>query len=131
MPPEPDLLFVYGTLRPALARGLPRRLTRDLEVVGSATISGTLLDLGAYPGMIPGPGVVRGELLRIADDERLAAIDAYEECGGAAPLFRRERMEATLADGTRRSAWAYISIRPADGARIIPDGDYAAHRAGR
>ncbi|MFM8414216.1 MAG: gamma-glutamylcyclotransferase [Planctomycetota bacterium] len=131
MPPTPDLLFVYGTLRPGLARGLPRTLTGDLEVVGAATVPGTLHDLGAYPGLVPGPSRVHGELLRITDDERLAAIDAYEECGGATSLFRRERVEATLADGTRRDAWAYLYNRAPGRAPVIPDGDYAGHRRGR
>ena len=130
MPPAPDLLFVYGTLRPGLARGLTRRLTGDLEVIGGATVSGMLHDLGAYPGLVPGPGCVRGELLRITDDERLAAIDAYEDCGGTTALFRRERVEATLADGTRKAAWAYIYNRSPGQSRVIPDGDYAGYRRG-
>lgn len=128
---EPELLFVYGTLRPALATGPQGRLVRELEAVGVATVPGLLLDLGDYPGLVTGDGVVHGELLRIADPARLAALDAYEECGGAEPLFRRERATAWRADGTPITAWVYRYARPAAHARPITSGDYAAHVGGR
>ena len=130
MPPSPDLLFVYGTLRPVLATGWPRNLVGDLEVVATATVAGLLYDLGDYPGMVAGEGVVHGELLRIGDDERLAAIDAYEECGGPQALFRREAVQATCADGRRAAAWAYFYNGPPGPAPAIPHGDFARHRHG-
>lgn len=122
-----ELLFVYGTLRPTLAAGGHARLVHDLEVVGPATVPGTLLDLGDYPGLIAGEGLVRGELLRIVDAARLQALDDYEECGGPEPLFRRERMVARLSDGTTVDAWGYRYARPQRAATIIAGGDYAAH----
>lgn len=131
MPPDPELLFVYGTLRPALAGGWSRDLIADLEVVGEATVSGLLYDLGEYPGMVAGEGVVQGDLLRISDDERLAAIDAYEECGGPHALYRRAAVAATLADGTIAAAWAYLFNRPIGEAPVIVDGDYLRHHRGR
>lgn len=126
-----DLLFVYGTLRPTLAAGGHAHLVRDLEVVGLATVPGVLIDLGAYPGLIAGDGLVRGELLRIVDAARLQALDDYEECGGPEPLFRRERMVASLGDGTSVDAWGYRYARPPLGATVIAHGDYAAHVARR
>jgi gamma-glutamylcyclotransferase (GGCT)/AIG2-like uncharacterized protein YtfP len=131
MPPSPDLLFVYGTLRPSLAAGWPRKLVGDLEVVATATVAGRLYDLGDYPGMVAGEGVVHGELLRIRDDDRLSAIDAYEECGGPGALFRREAVQATCGDGTRLSAWAYFYDLPPDAAPAISHGDFARHRRDR
>jgi gamma-glutamylcyclotransferase (GGCT)/AIG2-like uncharacterized protein YtfP len=130
MASNPELLFVYGTLRPALAVGWPRKLVADLEVVGVATVSGLLYDLGDYPGMVAGEGVVHGDLLRIGDEERLAAIDAYEECGGPQALYRREAVLATLANGTRVEAWAYFFTHPTGGAPVIADGDYLRRRGG-
>jgi gamma-glutamylcyclotransferase (GGCT)/AIG2-like uncharacterized protein YtfP len=123
-----ELLFVYGTLRPTLAADGPARLVEDLEVVGPASVPGVLLDLGDYPGLIAGAGIVHGELLRVVDPARLAALDAYEECGGPKPLFRRERMVARRVDGTTVDAWAYRYARPPRGA-VIAGGDYAAHVA--
>jgi gamma-glutamylcyclotransferase (GGCT)/AIG2-like uncharacterized protein YtfP len=128
-PNDPELLFVYGTLRPALATGGHGAIVRDLEVVGPATAPGLLLDLGSYPGLVAGDGVVYGELLRVVDPDRLQALDAYEECGGPEPLFRRERMVASLADGTTVVAWGYRFMRPPQAATVIAGGDYAAHVA--
>jgi gamma-glutamylcyclotransferase (GGCT)/AIG2-like uncharacterized protein YtfP len=129
MPRSPDLLFVYGTLRPAVAAGWPKRLIADLDVVAAATVAGLLYDLGDYPGMVKGDGVVHGDLVRIEDD-RLAAIDAYEECGGPGALYRREAIQATLADGTLVEAWAYFFNQPTDEGQVIPNGDYSRYRGG-
>lgn len=128
MPRSPDLLFVYGTLRPALAVGLPRQLVGDLELVGAARVAGRLYDLGDYPGMVAGEGLVHGDLLRVRDAERLAAIDAYEGCGGPEALFRREAVLVELADGTQAEAWAYFYAQPVGRGREIVDGDYARDR---
>lgn len=123
-----DLLFVYGTLRPTLAAGAHARLVHDLELVGPATVAGVLLDLGDYPGLVAGAGVVHGDLLRIADPTRLVALDAYEECGSPDPLFQRERTVASLHDGTTAVAWVYRCVRITERATVIVGGDYAAHR---
>jgi gamma-glutamylcyclotransferase (GGCT)/AIG2-like uncharacterized protein YtfP len=128
---EAELLFVYGTLRPALAAGGHARLVHDLEVVGLATVPGVLLDLGDYPGLIAGDGIVHGEVLRITDPTRLAALDDYEECSGPKPLFHRTRMVARLGDGTTVDAWGYRAARPPLAAKVIASGDYVAHVASR
>jgi len=130
VPPVPDLLFVYGTLRPALAVGRPRQLVGDLELVGSGTVAGVLHDLGRYPGLVAGRRVVRGDLLKIGDDARLAAIDAYEGCGTSRPLFRRKLTTARLADGSELPAWVYVYPHPVGSAPAVPGGDYAAYRDG-
>jgi len=128
VPPVPDLLFVYGTLRPALAVGRPRQLVGDLELVATATVAGVLHDLGHYPGLVAGRGVVRGDLVRLDDDARLVALDAYEGCGPDQPLFRREITKARLPGGEEVSAWVYVYARPVGSAPAVRDGDYAAHR---
>ena len=124
-----ELLFVYGTLRPSLAAGEPVRLVHDLDLVSPATTSGVLLDLGDYPGLVAGDGIVHGDLLRITDPARLAALDAYEACGGPDPLFQRERTIVRLPDGTTTEAWVYRYARPPRGA-VIAGGNYAAHVGG-
>jgi len=128
---DPELLFVYGTLRPALATGGHAAIVRDLELVGPARAPGLLLDLGDYPGLVAGDGVVHGELLRVADPARLEALDDYEACGGPEPLFHRERMVASRGDGTPLVAWGYRYARPRAAATVIAGGDYAAHVARR
>lgn len=128
---DPALLFVYGTLRPTLARGEPARLVAGLPHRGTATVKGLLYDLGMYPAMVPGTGIVRGDLLEIGSIEQLAAFDAYEECGGLKPLYVRERLPAVQPDGGEVMAWVYLYARPLRGARLIPGGDYAADRQAR
>jgi Uncharacterized conserved protein len=49
---EPRHVFVYGTLRPALATGEPRLLIEPLQPAGPATVQGLLYDLGDYPGLV-------------------------------------------------------------------------------
>jgi gamma-glutamylcyclotransferase (GGCT)/AIG2-like uncharacterized protein YtfP len=126
----PRLLFAYGTLRPSLA-GAARHLVADLVPAGTATTRGLLYDLGGFPGMVAGDGIVRGELLRLGDPAQLVALDAFEECGGPNPLFRRERTAALLATGEEVTVWAYFFARPLAGAPRIAGGDYLAHRRGR
>ena len=124
----PALLFVYGTLRPALARGEPARLILGLRHCGTATVRGLLYDLGGYPGLVPGEGAVRGDLLEITSPEQLAALDAYEECDGPDPLYRRELMPVVRAEGEEAFAWVYLYARSLAAARRIPAGDYSAAR---
>jgi gamma-glutamylcyclotransferase (GGCT)/AIG2-like uncharacterized protein YtfP len=131
MEPEPHLLFVYGTLRPALARGEPAGLVRSLACLGPATVRGALYDLGGYPGLVTGDGTVHGELLAVDSPAWLATLDAYEECSGSEPLYVRERMPAVRPDGSVIAAWGYRFVRPVAAARLIPGGDYAAYVADR
>ena len=123
---NPALLFVYGTLRPALARGEPAGLIRGLRHCGTATVRGLLYDLGGYPGLVQGEGLVQGDLLEITSPEQLAALDAYEECDGPRPLYRRELLPAVRADGEEALVWVYLYARPLAAARPIPGGDCAA-----
>jgi gamma-glutamylcyclotransferase (GGCT)/AIG2-like uncharacterized protein YtfP len=125
MPDDPQLLFVYGTLRPSVG-GEGTSLVRHMKAEGPATARGLLYDLGSYPGMVRGDGVVHGELLQITQPADLEALDHYEECGGPWPLFRREQMEVLRADGEPAVAWAYLYVRSVAGATCIDGGDYLA-----
>jgi gamma-glutamylcyclotransferase (GGCT)/AIG2-like uncharacterized protein YtfP len=127
MTDETRLLFVYGTLRPALARGEPEVLIRGLTCLGPATVRGSLYDLGGYPGFVAGDGLVHGELLIIDSPTRLAAIDAYEECDGPDPLYVREQVLATRPDASVVKAWTYRCLRPVAHDQHLVEGDYAAH----
>lgn len=118
-------LFVYGTLRPRLAGPEQRRLVADLVWAGPATVRGSLYDLGRYPALVAGPGLVHGDLLRIEPGPHLAAIDAYEECAGDAPLYARRELVATRPDGCMVQVWAYVYLRPVRSAALVAGGDYA------
>jgi gamma-glutamylcyclotransferase (GGCT)/AIG2-like uncharacterized protein YtfP len=118
-------LFVYGTLRPCLAGAEQRRLIARLAVAGPATVPGLLYDLGPYPALGTGPGIVHGDLFVIPDQRQLATLDTYEECGGDHPLYRREATEATRPDGSTVAAWAYFYERSLAAATVIASGDYS------
>ncbi|MDX1376402.1 MAG: gamma-glutamylcyclotransferase family protein [Burkholderiales bacterium] len=132
-----SLLFVYGTLRRALRHEMHRVLQRAAAFVGTATVRGTLYDLGAYPGLVAAADsddLVTGEVYRLERNragETLAALDAYEGCTAADPEpheYRRRVVPARLADGSERAAWTYVLNRSPAGLERIPHGDYLAWR---
>ncbi|MFO0809970.1 MAG: gamma-glutamylcyclotransferase family protein [Gemmataceae bacterium] len=113
-----DRLFFYGTLLPDLARPPVSAVIARLTPLGPATVSGLLYDLGPYPGLVAGDGIVCGELFAGADVAVLTILDAYEGYDPhdvAGSLFRRER--ATTLD-----AWVYMYNRDMRGAEWIPSG---------
>lgn len=117
-----DLLFVYGTLRPGAGGAGAERLARESRQVGAAWVRGELLAVGRYPGLVPGTGEVRGELVRLGSPaSTLAWLDDYE---GA--LFRRERRTVRLAGGGCVEAWCYRYTGPATGLSRITGGDFLA-----
>lgn len=119
MPPraESRLLFAYGTLM----RGLPlhRLLGERARFLGEATAGGQLLHLGRYPGLVAGPGRVRGELYRLADPELLVTLDREEGYN-----FERRLTAVMRADGRRARAWTYWYRGPRERAIPIPDGHW-------
>lgn len=124
---EPKHVFVYGTLRPTLATGEPRLLIEGLRQAGPATIRGRIVDLGEYPGLLEGSGVVHGDLLEIQTAAQLAALDAYEGCDPPRPLYRRAVVLAERPDGSQTPVWAYWYCQSVTTASPIPDGDYASY----
>lgn len=95
-------LFVYGTL---MRGGSRHAALGDARLVGPARTAPryALYDLGSYPGLVPGDGVVHGELYDV-DESRVSYLDAVE---GTPDLFRREEVE--LEEGR---AWAYLFAPP-------------------
>ena len=131
MAADPKHVFVYGTLRPALATGESRLLIEGLRPAGPATIRGRLIDLGEYPGLLEGSGVVHGELLEIETAAQLAALDAYEGCDLTCPLYRRAAAIAERPNGSQTPVWVYWYCQAVTAAPPIPDGDYARHLKNR
>src|SRR5262245_2936314 len=82
VPSMPDHLFVYGTLRPALAVGRLAALMEALHWVGSGTVPGRLHDLGRYPAAVLDEAAstrVVGDVVELPRDSTvLATLDRYE-----------------------------------------------------
>ena len=80
-------------------------LLQDLPFLGRARAKGFVLyDLGPCPAMVPGAGVVYGEVYEVSE-EALQAIDWVE---GVPILYRREPIEVVFEDGFSLKAWAYV-----------------------
>jgi gamma-glutamylcyclotransferase (GGCT)/AIG2-like uncharacterized protein YtfP len=109
-----NLLFVYGTLRSEFNNRYARLLRSEAELVGRATVPGSIYRVTHYPAFRPGPkGAVHGELYRLNDPETtLKALDEYE-----GPEFER-----VMANG----AWIYqFRSEPPENSRIV-SGDFCA-----
>ena len=106
----PDL-FVYGTLMPDY--GNYRRIADHVRCARPATTRGILVDLGAFPALIPGDGEVMGILLTV-DPEALRITDYIE---GYHPdrersLYVRKQVDVDLSDGKTVTAWIYFFANP-------------------
>jgi len=110
-------VFVYGTLR----KGGPRAsFLNGCAFLGRHTLAGyRLLDLGAFPGAVPGDGGVVGELYELRDEAILEFLDAVEGVDDAPPLYRRREV---AVDGA--PAWMYVYARESLRARPIASGDW-------
>jgi len=119
-------LFIYGTLMPGL------RLAHEMagaQALGLAQVPGQLVDVGRYPGLVHGPGVVHGELYAV-DDALLARLDAVEEMvpgDRAASQYWRERVTVQAGACAGQGVWTYIYNRPTEGLVRIAHGDYRRH----
>jgi len=125
----PVTLFVYGTLKRS-PPGKRHRLLRDARFVNVASMSGSLYDLGRYPGVVRDPkdrGRVFGEVYEIPDDDAHRALQALDKYEGSE--FVRRRAYVTLRDGKRRSAWAYVLRKRPRTARPLESGKYARRGA--
>ena len=126
-------LFVYGTLRrgeerhPVLAR-------HDASGGETAATTGTLLDLGPYPGLIvDGPKAsVAGEIYRVPDPEsffgELDTIETFRGFGVPGSLYRRAVVRVRRADSGSTLAWTYVYAGSRSGVRVIASGDWRERR---
>ena len=124
---EPRCVAVYGTLMRGFAlAGTPPRLVQLASLLrdrGPCVIAGQLVDLGDYPGLVPGAGRVAGELYELLDPAALRELDAYEGSQYARRIVRLLEPDA--------EAWTYMYTGSLHGRRVIAGGSWAAHRSRR
>ena len=123
-----DYLFVYGTLRSDIPSSMSKFLRRRARLIGKATVSGRLVDLGGYPGFVSGEGNAKGELYRIDDDraeETWQMLDAYEGVTGLEEEdYRRIVVDVRVGGGGKFRAYTYEYQQSVDKKQEIPNGDY-------
>jgi gamma-glutamylcyclotransferase (GGCT)/AIG2-like uncharacterized protein YtfP len=97
-----QLVFVYGTLRSGSVGAMSIRFPNS-EFVANAKVSGSLYDLGAYPGLLlnESSSLVTGEVYEV-DDETLHKLDEFESTSN----YVRKQVEISL-DAHRRTCWTY------------------------
>lgn len=131
MAPEPRLLAFYGTLMSRFDTLERLGVAGYLRLLGDCEIAGVLYDVGEWPTLVTGGGVVRGELFEVLEEGVFARLDPFEDYRPADPAgssFLRAR--ATLIRPAVE-AWVYVSNEPVDGARLIPSGSWYDWLAGR
>ena len=116
-------LFIYGTLMPGL------RLEAQMQgarFMGHAQVPGRLVDVGRYPGLLPGEGSVVGEVYEV-DDAHLARLDGVEDMvpgDRAASQYWREDVTVLSGPLQGQTVQTYVYNRPTDGCTPIAHGDY-------
>jgi gamma-glutamylcyclotransferase (GGCT)/AIG2-like uncharacterized protein YtfP len=105
-------LFAYGTLRPGQSNF--GRIAEFVVAHEPATIEGELVDLGAYPALIEGDGIVEGDLLTM----QLKALDITDRIEGYQPersgsFYVRRKVTVTLLKARATvHAWTYFFACP-------------------
>ncbi len=100
----------------------------------AATTTGTLLNLGPYPGLIVdgAKNHVAGELYLASEPDtlfaELDAIETFRGFGVPGSLYRRAIVRVRLANSGAALAWTYIYAGPRSGCRVIDSGDWREPR---
>lgn len=119
--------FVYGTLLDGMSRC---DALWGATFLGLAFARGDLYDLGEYPGLVPGDGIVYGELYAIDEDIRLDLdrIEGYVPgCDDRSIYLRRSIDVSLMKDGRPLQAEVYVYNRDLSRAKRIDHGDYRRH----
>jgi gamma-glutamylcyclotransferase (GGCT)/AIG2-like uncharacterized protein YtfP len=126
--PSARHVFVYGTLRKG-GRNDIARFSPPPAFVATAHISGTLYDLGAYPGaVLRGGGRIVGEIYRITPEVE-ALLDVLE---AVSPDDTGEyiKREVSIMVGQASLACLVYEIHPERiaGKPVLASGDWLALR---
>jgi len=114
------LVFVYGTLRRGSVRAMSIRFPRS-RFVADAKVSGSLYDLGTYPGLLldDSNSLVIGEVYEV-DDETLSKLDDLE----SSSHYWRKQVKISLGNQSRK-CWIYAPNPEAFSRRtLIASGDW-------
>ncbi|MBX2951049.1 MAG: gamma-glutamylcyclotransferase [Leadbetterella sp.] len=122
-------LFVYGTLMLKYPANPHRALLeKHCTARFSGWCSGDLYALKSYPAMIPGPGKVYGEILRLENaPELFRMLDEYEGFYPGNPQkshYLRVETEAFTEDDTPYRCWTYLYNRPVRHLKKLDSGRF-------
>lgn len=124
----PTSLFVYGTLKAGqINRGLVAGFIESCE---PASIPGHLYDLGLFPALVIGDGVVRGELLQLTEESMSAILGVLDRLEGYNPnapersMYIRSVVEVTTDSGGHQRAYTYYYNRDPLKLRRLEGGEW-------
>jgi len=116
--------FVYGTLKVG-GRFAERFDSLRVNSMPASVEGFHLFDLGSFPGILPGNGVVYGELHEYGEDVTRAmdTIEGYRSDDEDNSLYLRREVEVTTATGKTDKASIYIFNRKDyDDSKMIESG---------
>lgn len=121
-------LFAYGSLRYGFEL---HGLLKNSRFVGLAFTEGyKMYDVGSYPGVVKGEGVIYGEVYEI-DDETLSILDKVEDYRGRPDdLYIREKVKVYFDDRRKYSLSdvnIYVYNQDIAGRDLIEEGDYSKY----
>jgi gamma-glutamylcyclotransferase (GGCT)/AIG2-like uncharacterized protein YtfP len=115
-----DALFVYGSLRSEFDNRYAAELRAAAELVGRASVAGSIFRVGRYPRYREEPaGEVQGEVWRLREPETtLALLDEYE-----GSRYRRVVRPTSIPVV---EAWIYACAHDVETGQRIESGDFLA-----
>lgn len=115
-------VFVYGSLLSGMHnhRWLYPDTNASTKYLGEASIKGDMFDLGSFPCILDGDGVVQGEVYEV-DEYILHSLDRLE---GHPSFYKRK--EVDYGDGV---AWAYFLAHPKAALPPVKSGNWRAYYA--
>lgn len=100
-------IFVYGTLKQNFGN---HRIIEGQNFIGKGTTADSafkMLDLGAFPGVVDGQGIIHGEIYEV-DDNGFTRCDHLE---GYPNFYTRRQIEVVAEDGAKHLCWMYMLNR--------------------
>ena len=115
-------IFIYGSLRRGNAGAMDLRFP-DAKFIGNAHVSGSLYDLGAYPGLLldESKSPIAGEVYEV-NDKTLSELDDFE----ASSDYLRKQVDIS-SDTGKLKGWVYVPAGGPDfysSRTLITSGDW-------
>jgi gamma-glutamylcyclotransferase (GGCT)/AIG2-like uncharacterized protein YtfP len=124
-----NLLAVYGSLRQKMGASHLLKDIPGVEYEGEDTVTGTLYDLGWFPGLkLNGNNKIIVEVYRVAPDHPiLAVLNTFEGYYPENPKNSLFILRKTFLNSNGKEAMCYEYNRDASGRPIVKSGDWASY----
>jgi gamma-glutamylcyclotransferase (GGCT)/AIG2-like uncharacterized protein YtfP len=126
-----DKVFVYGTLKRGL--GNHRIVSRHVRSVRNACMRGWMYNLGYYPAVVSGSGIVHGQVLELENPEKafraMDILEGYIESGHPRNLYDRMKTTVLLDSGHTEEVFVYLypdrnKDELSTGSGFMPEGEW-------